>query len=54
VTLAEETDMGASGMFYDAAVWVTTGRCDAGSARNEGSSVDGRISRYFAGNVQYN
>jgi anaerobic selenocysteine-containing dehydrogenase len=22
VTLAEETDMGASGMFYDAAVWV--------------------------------
>jgi anaerobic selenocysteine-containing dehydrogenase len=23
VTLAEETDMGASGMFYDAAVWVT-------------------------------
>lgn len=23
VTFAEETDMGASGMFYDAAVWVT-------------------------------
>lgn len=23
VTLAEETDMGASGMFYDVAVWVT-------------------------------